>query len=119
MARLIAWVTLAAAFAALSGCGADSGTTIQESPTAPGSITAKATTHLSGKDLFATKCGSCHTLAAAGTSGAIGPNLDQTKPPKSEVLGDIAAGPAVMPANLVTGKDADAVASFVAANAGK
>ena len=29
-----------------------------------------------GKQLFKDKCGSCHTLANAGTSGTIGPNLD-------------------------------------------
>jgi mono/diheme cytochrome c family protein len=29
-----------------------------------------------GKTLFLSNCGSCHTLAAAGTSGTIGPNLD-------------------------------------------
>ena len=29
-----------------------------------------------GKQLFIQKCGSCHTLAAAGTKGTIGPNLD-------------------------------------------
>ena len=29
-----------------------------------------------GKQLFKDKCGSCHTLADAGTSGTIGPNLD-------------------------------------------
>ena len=28
------------------------------------------------KDLFATNCGSCHTLARAGTDGVVGPNLD-------------------------------------------
>ncbi len=30
----------------------------------------------SGKELFVQKCGSCHTLADAGTKGQIGPNLD-------------------------------------------
>jgi mono/diheme cytochrome c family protein len=30
----------------------------------------------SGQQLFTSNCGSCHTLAAAGTSGTIGPNLD-------------------------------------------
>ncbi len=30
----------------------------------------------SGQVLFKGSCGSCHTLAAAGTSGTIGPNLD-------------------------------------------
>ena len=29
-----------------------------------------------GKELFVDGCGSCHTLADAGTTGAIGPNLD-------------------------------------------
>ena len=29
-----------------------------------------------GKELFVAKCGSCHTLADAGTKGQIGPNLD-------------------------------------------
>ena len=29
-----------------------------------------------GKQLFTQKCGSCHTLADAGTKGQIGPNLD-------------------------------------------
>ena len=29
------------------------------------------------KDMFATNCGTCHTLAAAGTDGVVGPNLDE------------------------------------------
>ena len=29
-----------------------------------------------GKALFTTSCGGCHTLADAGTSGNVGPNLD-------------------------------------------
>jgi len=29
-----------------------------------------------GKTLFKQKCGACHTLADAGTSGTIGPDLD-------------------------------------------
>ena len=28
------------------------------------------------KELFANNCGSCHTLAAAGTDGVVGPDLD-------------------------------------------
>jgi mono/diheme cytochrome c family protein len=30
-----------------------------------------------GQQLFTQKCGSCHTLAGAGTSGDVGPNLDE------------------------------------------
>jgi mono/diheme cytochrome c family protein len=29
-----------------------------------------------GKQLFASNCGGCHTLADAGTAGTVGPNLD-------------------------------------------
>jgi cytochrome c551 len=74
-----------------------------------------------GKDLFVTNCGACHTLEAAGTSGTIGPNLDQIGPlDEQRVLDAIAkggTGSGAMPANLVTGKDAQSVADFVA-NAG-
>ena len=32
---------------------------------------------VAGKTLFVGKCGSCHTLARAGTTGVVGPNLDE------------------------------------------
>jgi len=72
-----------------------------------------------GKQIFAINCGSCHTLADAGTSGAVGPNLDQIKPSKSLVLGAIKSGPGAMPPNIVTGKDAQQVAAYVSSVAGK
>jgi mono/diheme cytochrome c family protein len=59
---LVVAAALAAA-ALLSGCGAT--TTDAESAN-----TGK------GKELFAQECGSCHTLADAGTAGTVGPNLD-------------------------------------------
>lgn len=75
-----------------------------------------------GADLFAGDCGSCHTLAAADTSGAIGPNLDDLQPDQAEVLAAIqngGAGSGAMPANLLAGTEAQQVAAFVAANAGR
>ena len=78
-----------------------------------------STTGTDGKSLFAAKCGSCHALKAAGTSGTFGPNLDDLKPDKETVLATIKAGPGPMPSDLYTGAQAQAVAAFVASSAGK
>jgi cytochrome c oxidase subunit 1 len=75
-----------------------------------------------GKQLFAQNCGSCHTLAHAGTTGTVGPNLD-TLPALDaarvtraiEVGG---AGTGQMPADLVSGPEVEQVAEYVAAAAG-
>lgn len=72
-----------------------------------------------GKDLFASTCGGCHTLAAAGTTGTVGPNLDDLKPDQQTVQAAIQAGPGAMPSNLLTGAQAQQVAAFVAANSGR
>ena len=93
-----------------------------------------------GEALFKKNCGQCHTLADAGTQGRIGPNLDHAfanlrsdKPGqgfdestiRDVVRGQIAypveeppTGEQGMPANLVKGEEADAVASYVASVAG-
>jgi mono/diheme cytochrome c family protein len=83
-----------------------------------------------GRELFARSCGFCHTLRATESVGRIGPNLDvrvgeQISTPagrKALVLGAILEGRArglgQMPAQLYQGKEAEAVASFVAAVAG-
>jgi cytochrome c6 len=75
-----------------------------------------------GKQLFQQNCGTCHTLADAGTNGKIGPVLDDVKPDKQLVLSAIkngGLGSGTMPANIVTGKDAEAVATYVSTVAGK
>jgi cbb3-type cytochrome c oxidase subunit III len=89
-----------------------------------------------GKPLFTQHCGSCHTLADAGTKGTIGPNLDEAfgnvrkqgydeSTIREVVRGQIAypteeppAGAPGMPANLVDGDDAWDVAAYVASVAG-
>jgi cbb3-type cytochrome c oxidase subunit III len=50
------------------------------------------------KQLFTQNCGSCHVLADAGTSGTIGPNLDQTKPSLDRAIEQITNGGGGMPA---------------------
>lgn len=71
-----------------------------------------------GQGLFASRCGSCHVLAAAGTKGSVGPNLDDLRPDRERVLTAIEEGPGVMPENLYQGAEAEAVADYVAENAG-
>ncbi len=78
----------------------------------------------SGRQLFVQRCGSCHTLADAGTTGAVGPNLDEHfgphHPPHiAEILDTIGKGRGRMPANRVRGRDARAVAKYVARVTGK
>jgi cytochrome c6 len=75
-----------------------------------------------GKLIFTQTCGTCHTLKDAGTNGQVGPVLDQIKPDKKRVLAALkngGLGSGTMPANLVTGKDAQAVAEYVSSVAGK
>jgi plastocyanin len=94
---------------------------------------------ISGKKLFAQKCGSCHVLSRAGTKGTVGPNLDAAfrgplrdglkrsgirglihdqilYPPSFKLdKGDQRPdGSQSMPAKIVTGEDADNVAAYVA-----
>jgi mono/diheme cytochrome c family protein len=86
-----------------------------------------------GRTLFGEHCGVCHTLAAANATGKVGPNLDMLKPSESVVAHTInygclpnassksdqaCLGEGVMPANIVTGVDANDVAKFVAKVAG-
>jgi cbb3-type cytochrome c oxidase subunit III len=51
-----------------------------------------------GKGLFKTNCGSCHTLADAGTAGTSGPDLDQLKPSLAIVTKQVTNGGVTMPA---------------------
>ena len=93
-----------------------------------------------GRALFQQKCGTCHTLAQAGTSANVGPNLDaafaqarldgmdndtiegvvqtQIESPRAVREGASNYGQVFMPAELVTGQDAEDVATYVGGVAG-
>jgi mono/diheme cytochrome c family protein len=78
------------------------------------------------KELFETNCGSCHTLARAGTDGVVGPNLDDLlgdgtpEGNRPRVLNAIHMGVAGrMPAGILQGVQAEEVADFVARVAGQ
>lgn len=106
----IALAGLLALVLAAAGCGGDDGGGGGDGGGSQASGPAK---------LVADSCGGCHTLAAAGMEGQVGPNLDDLKPDAATVKEAIAKGPSVMPENIVTGADADTVANYVAENAGK
>jgi len=121
------FAALLAATAVLGGC----------------SLTDSGTNVVNGKEQFVAKCGSCHTLARAGTTGVTGPNLDeafqraridgfgqdtfegvvhrQILHPAIRPQFDPATGKELplMPADLVTGEDAEDVAAYVAQAAAK
>jgi mono/diheme cytochrome c family protein len=72
-----------------------------------------------GKAIFSSNCASCHTLAAAGATGKVGPNLDELKPDEQRVKRQVENGGAAMPAFKGRLSDAQiaAVAKFVASTA--
>jgi mono/diheme cytochrome c family protein len=81
---------------------------------------------VNGKKLFVSKCGSCHTLSHASTTGTVGPNLDvafaqdRTDGIKSTSIEGLVDSwiqypnaQGVMPARLLTGQQAQDVAAYV------
>ena len=76
-----------------------------------------------GAKVVRAQCAACHTLRGANAVGKVGPNLDQLRPTKALVLGAVALGrvrgAGTMPAQLVRGQDAQDVADFVSAVAGR
>jgi outer membrane protein assembly factor BamB len=74
-----------------------------------------------GEEVFDGTCSTCHTLAAAGSSGTTGPNLDELKPSKALVEKQVTNGGGGMPAfgNSLSKTEIESVAEFVSGAAGK
>ena len=83
-----------------------------------------------GAKLFKSTCGGCHVLAAAGSQGTTGPNLDDAfsgskkqgfklSTIENVVLDQIREANPPMPKNLVRGQDAVDVSAYVAAVSGQ
>jgi mono/diheme cytochrome c family protein len=74
-----------------------------------------------GKEIFtAAGCGSCHVLADAGTSGTIGPNLDQSQPSVELAVDRVTNGSGAMPSfrDRLSEAQIRAVAEYVSESAG-
>jgi len=73
-----------------------------------------------GKAVFTANCGSCHTLEEAGTSGTIGPNLDDSTLGLDGVVQQVENGGGVMPAfaGELSEEEIANVAAFVVASQG-
>ena len=123
MSRPVVVLVCAAALLAVAGCGSGS---IE--------VPKKETALRHGATLFNQRCSGCHTLEAADARGSAqegvvgksertdGPNFNIRKENRDDVLFAIRNGGfsgAIMPANVVVGKDAQDVALFVERYAGK
>ena len=106
MRRLLPLAILAAAL--LAGCGSE-GVTSPAPQTVIGSLPKPAAAPVTpasklkgdpakGKAIFSSAgCVSCHTLAAAKSTGTVGPNLDQAKPDFQLATARVTLGKGVMP----------------------
>lgn len=115
--------------AALAGCGggggSDPSTSGGGSSTPQQSQTTRTTAPANGPDgaqvFDSAGCGGCHTLAAAGSSGNVGPNLDDLKPDVATVQQQVENGGGGMPSfgGDLSAAEIDAVARYVSDNAGQ
>jgi mono/diheme cytochrome c family protein len=73
-----------------------------------------------GKSIFTSTCGGCHVLADAGTNGTVGPNLDESMPPKELVTDRVTNGKGGMPAfkDSLDPAQIEAVSEYVSTAAG-
>jgi len=128
---VIAVVTAFLAAGVVAGCGYEGQTTaspetVQGSVPQPTETTPTETTPVpagdaaAGKVAFTMNCGGCHTLSDAGTSGTVGPNLDDAKPDAARVLDRVTNGQGVMPPfkGVLTDKQITDIAAYVSTAAG-
>ena len=106
------FLPLAAVIVALIAAGCGGGD--EEEPAAPSGGGG-------GQQLFVDNCGNCHTLAAAGATGKVGPDMDQLQPGPELVTSQVENGGGGMPAfkGKLTDDQIKQIADYVSQNAGK
>ena len=105
MRAWIAFVVLVGALALVAaGCGGDDNSSAEETApaateTSGGDTGGESGDAANGKTVFASAgCGGCHTFEAAGSSGSVGPNLDDASPSFDAVVTQVTNGGGAMPA---------------------
>ncbi|MCZ7590024.1 MAG: c-type cytochrome [Gaiella sp.] len=86
----------------LAGCGgdgeSDATTSAPPATTAPTTEDAGEGDAANGEQVFASAgCGGCHTFSAAGSTGSVGPNLDDVSPSFDAVVAMVTNGGGAMP----------------------
>ena len=125
--RLLPLLASVAAAGTLAACGGEE--IVAPAPeTVVGSVAEPAAPQgpegdpAAGAEVFASAgCGSCHELADAGTSGAVGPSLDESQPDLALVIDRVTNGAGAMPAfsgQLDEQQIADVAAYVVQATSG-
>ena len=103
--RRAALIAVPALALALAGCGGEVvrpvaetvvGEYTQTTQTQPGPTLPKGNA-AAGEAIFKSKCGACHTLKAAGSTGTVGPNLDDLAPELARIQTQVINGGAQMP----------------------
>jgi len=117
----VLFAVCALGLSACGGGGDSSGSdTTAATDTSGGTETTAAGDVAAGKDIFMADCGSCHTLADAGTSGSVGPNLDDLKPDEETVANQVTNGGGAMPSfkDQLSEQQINDVAAYVSSVAG-
>ena len=118
--RLLPLLLIAAASLVVAACGSEGN-----------SVSGQSAAVESGSQLFVARCSGCHTLSAVGAEGSAakvssaqrtnGPNFNTRKECSVNVIYAIQNGGfsgAIMPANIVVGKESEQIAAFLAKYAG-
>lgn len=118
--RSLPILLIAAASFVLAACGSEGN-----------SVTGQSAAVEAGSQLFTARCSGCHTLSVVGAEGSAakvstaqktnGPNFNKRKECYENVIYAIQNGGfsgAIMPANIVVGKEGEQVAAFLAKYAG-
>jgi mono/diheme cytochrome c family protein len=134
VATVAALLLAALALLAVAACGGEETTATPE--TVVGSVPTETTgggdedlpalsltgDAAAGKEIFTTTagCAACHTLAAAGSTGTVGPNLDDAKPSYELAVTRVTKGQGGMPsfADQLSPQQIADVAQFVSESAG-